>query len=231
MGTQRNSFCTPCQEWRCFRQRIGLRHAINTPAARKRTAGAVLFLKAVLQTNAPVEYQPPGRTVLAVQTEIPYPHELEVCGRFCLGQSGFHLAAVHYLQRGFIHAVEEVLIRRIWGSIAEQVVIEPALCVHGCSGVHPMDGGAFDLPAVRRVPSPALRVIRRQNLNDIPLCVLFAAGTFNEVRALQTAFRPIGKQPFILWHRDFQEVVRFHIDFPGKGNGPGSVLRLLVLGF
>ncbi len=87
-----------------------------------------------------------------------------------------------------------------------------------------MDGGSLYLPAVGGVAAPAVRVVGCQNFYYVTRLVLFAAGAGDEVRALQAALGAAGIQALVLGHRLLQEVLRFHVQLTGEGDGAGAVL-------
>ena len=146
-------------------------------------------------------------------------------------QAPLHLAAGEGLEGVGIQAVQEVLVRPVGVGVGEEVVVEPDLGVQSGGGVHPVEGRALDLAAIGGVAAPALGVIGGQDLGDIAVLVLDAAGAGDEVGAFQAALGAIGGEALILGHGDFQEVVGLDPEVPGEADlpGPGGGVHGVIL--
>ena len=170
-----------------------------------RCAVGFLFsrLEAVLEQDAAVEDQMVCAAVAGVHAEIAYAHELEArrglrCAAFSFGvvflclfdKRRFDLAAGQNRQGIRVQAVEEVFVRAVGLRVGEEVFVQTNLGVNGSLAVNPVNGCALDLAAVGRVAAAGIGVIRRVNFLDAAVGGLLAAGAGDEIRALQTAFRP-----------------------------------------
>ena len=142
-----------------------------------------LELEAVLEAHGAVEHQVLLGGVL-VGAEVAQAHELEAVSRLGVCQGGLHPGAGDHRQGVGIQAVQEVLVGAVRIRVGEQIVVEPDLRLHGGFRVHPMEGGALDLPSVGRVAAPGIRVVGAGDGRDIALRVLFAAGAGDEYRRI-----------------------------------------------
>ena len=185
----------------------------------------ILQLKAVLQADGAVKHQLSGRGVFVIHTEISLAHELEERGGLYFGQSRLHLGVGQHLQGVGVQAVQEVLVPGVRLGVAEQIVVQAHLGVHGGGGVHPVDGSPLYLAAVRRVAAAAVGIVLTQDLGDIALLILDAAGAPDQIRALQAALGTVGVQPLVLGNRRLQEVLGFYIQIAGESDLAGAVLR------
>ena len=99
----------------------------------------------------------PRATVLIVQAEISLTHKLEMTQALAASaESCFHLAAGQNFQRSRDSDSPKSFCPPASGSgIRKQIVIQAHLGVHRGGGIHPVDGGAFDLAAVGWIAATA----------------------------------------------------------------------------
>ena len=193
--------------------------------------GLLAGLEAVLQADGPVEYQVTGSTVLAVGAEVAQTHELIGSGSLGILQAGLNLTAGENLQRIGVHAGQEILAGSIGIRIIKKIGVLADLSIGTGLGIHPMDGGTLDLPAIGGVAALGLGIIGGQNLGDVAVFVLDAAGAGDQISTLQAALRSVGIQSLILGNGLGQEVVGLNPKIPGEGDLPGTGLLVAETGF
>ena len=129
-----------------------------------------LLFKAVLQSNGAVKHQMLRCCVTVVENKVALTHELEALGVFGalghrrFGQTPLDLAALKDLETVGIQAVEEVLVGAVGLGIGKEIVVQPDLGVGTVVRIDPVDRGALDLAAVRRVAAAAVRIVLAEDL-------------------------------------------------------------------
>ena len=133
-------------------------------------------------------------------------------------------AASQHFETVGIDIVDEVLVRTVRIGVGKEIVIDSYLGVRAVVGIHPVDRGALDLAAVSGIAAAAFRIIFAEDLDDISVLVLAAAGAGDEIRPLQTDLKA-RIHPLELRRRDFHKVVSLNEQITGETDLACSVLR------
>ncbi len=173
-------------------------------------------LERILQADGAVEHQMIFGRILAVGTEVAQTHELVGSGSFGIAQAGLHLTAGEDFQRVGVHASKEILASGIWIGIVKQVAVLTNLSIGTVAGIHPVNGSAFDFPAVSRITATGFGIVGCQHFHHIAVFVGNAAGAPDEVSTFQAALGAIGIQALVLGDRSGQEVVSLDPQLPAS---------------